>query len=160
VALQRSYLLLRLYAPELDCFISAAGSQILAIWGECDGGDEMTVALQRSYLLLRLYAPELDCVISAAGNQILAIWRECDRVYEFIVPDKIWVSPIFQISQISLKELTVIQPSVSNNTVIHFCSCKFAFKNFIYKFLMIIIVISFKIYAIIVDFYNILKVQF
>jgi hypothetical protein len=31
VALQRSYLLVRLYAPELDCFIFTAGSQILAV---------------------------------------------------------------------------------------------------------------------------------
>jgi hypothetical protein len=46
---------------------------------------------------------------------------------------KIWVSPIFQISQISINELAAIQPSISNNTVIHFWSCKFAFKNFIYN---------------------------
>jgi hypothetical protein len=78
MALQRSYLLLRLYAPELDCFVSAAGSQILAVWRECDGVHLITVALQRSYLLLRLYAPELDCFVFAAGSQILAVWRECD----------------------------------------------------------------------------------
>ncbi len=64
MALQRSYLLLRLNAPELDCVVLAAEShkilactgvsQILAIWRECDGGDTFTVALQRSYLLLRL----------------------------------------------------------------------------------------------------------
>ncbi len=78
MALQRSYLLLRLYVPELDCFVCTAGSQILAIWQECDGEDVATVALQRSYLLLRLYAPELDCLIIAAGSQILAIWRECN----------------------------------------------------------------------------------
>ncbi len=73
MALQRSYLLLRLYAPELDCVVSTAGSQILAIWRECDGVDGFTVALQRSCLLLRLYAPELDCVVIAARNQILAV---------------------------------------------------------------------------------------
>jgi hypothetical protein len=39
MALQRSYLLLRLYAPELDCFVIATGSQILVVWRECDGGD-------------------------------------------------------------------------------------------------------------------------
>jgi hypothetical protein len=54
VALQPSYFLLRLYAPELDCFVVAAGSQILAVWRECDAGDSITVALQRSYLLLLL----------------------------------------------------------------------------------------------------------
>ncbi len=58
MALQRSYLLLRLYAPELDCFVLAAGSQILAVWRECDIFDGLTVALQRSYLFLRIYAPE------------------------------------------------------------------------------------------------------
>ncbi len=63
MALQRSYLLLRLYAPELDCVVLAAGSQILAVWRECDGVDLLTVALQRSYFLLRLYAPELDCSV-------------------------------------------------------------------------------------------------
>ncbi len=80
MALQRSYLVLRLYAPELDCVVSAAGSQILTIWRECDGEDRITMALQRSYLLLRLYAPELDCVVVAAGSQILAVWRECEGV--------------------------------------------------------------------------------
>ncbi len=80
MTLQRSYLLLRLYAPELDCFILGAGSQILAFWRECDGEDSIIMALQRSYLLLRLYSPELDCVVFAAGSQILAIWRECDGV--------------------------------------------------------------------------------
>jgi hypothetical protein len=80
VALQRSHLLLRLYAPEFDCFVLAAGSQILAIWRECDGEDSIIMALQRSYLLLRLYAPELDCFVFAAGSQILAVWREYDRV--------------------------------------------------------------------------------
>ncbi len=74
MALQRSYLLLRLYAPELDYFVSAAGSQILAVWRECNGEDEMTVALKRSYLLLRLYAPKLDCAVFAAGSQIFAVW--------------------------------------------------------------------------------------
>ncbi len=44
MALQRIYVLLRLYAPELDCFIVAAGSQILAIWRECDGLDYPIVA--------------------------------------------------------------------------------------------------------------------
>jgi hypothetical protein len=39
VALQRSYLLQRLYAPELECAVFAAGSQILAVWRECDGED-------------------------------------------------------------------------------------------------------------------------
>ncbi len=78
VAVQRSYLLLRLYTPEFDCFIFAAGSQILAIWRECDGVDGFTVALKRSYLLTRLYAPKLDCVVCTAGSQILAVWRECD----------------------------------------------------------------------------------
>ncbi len=68
MALQRSYLLLRLYAQELDCFVLAAGSQILAVWRECDGPYARTVALQRNYLLLLLYAPELDCLISAAGS--------------------------------------------------------------------------------------------
>ncbi len=77
MASQRSYLLLRLYAPELDCVVSTAGSQILAVWRECDGEDVINVALQRSYLLLRLYAPELNCVVLAAGSQILAVWREC-----------------------------------------------------------------------------------
>ncbi len=66
MASQRSYLLLRLYTPELDCFVVAAGSQILAVWRECDGVDLLSVALQRSYLLLRLYAPELECVVVAA----------------------------------------------------------------------------------------------
>ncbi len=80
VALQRSYALLRLYAPELDCVVYAAGSQIFAVWRECKGLDGLTVALQRSYLVLRLYAPELHCVVVAAGSQILAIWRECDGV--------------------------------------------------------------------------------
>ncbi len=78
MALQRSYLLLRLYAPELDCFVVAAGSQILAVWRECDGVDLLSVASQRIYLLPRLYAPELDCVVFAAGSQILAVWGECD----------------------------------------------------------------------------------
>jgi hypothetical protein len=62
VSLQRSYLLLRLYAPNLDCAVVAAGSQILAVWRECDGEDPLTVALQRSYFFLRLHSPELDCV--------------------------------------------------------------------------------------------------
>jgi hypothetical protein len=74
VALQCSYLLLRLYAPELDCFVLAARSQMLAFWRECDGGDGLTVALERSYLLLQLYAPKLDCFVVAAGSQILAVW--------------------------------------------------------------------------------------
>jgi hypothetical protein len=78
VALQRSYLLLRLYTPELECFVSTAGSQILAVWRECDGNEGFTVALQRSYLLLRLYAPEFDSFIITAGSQILAVWRKCD----------------------------------------------------------------------------------
>ncbi len=78
MALQRSYLFLLLYVPELDCIVSAARSQILAVWRECDGLDRFTVASQRSYLLLRLYAPEFDCVVLAAGSQILTIWRECD----------------------------------------------------------------------------------
>ncbi len=78
MALQRSYLLLRLYAPELYCVVPATGSQILAVWRECDGEDGFTMALQRSYLLLRLYAPELDCFVLASGSQILAVWRECD----------------------------------------------------------------------------------
>ncbi len=68
MALQRGYLVLRLYAPELDCSVFAAGSQILAVWRECDGVDLLSVAFQRSYLLLRLYVPELDCFISAAGS--------------------------------------------------------------------------------------------
>ncbi len=85
------------------------------------------MALQRSYLLLRLYAPELDCVVEAAGSQILAVWRECDGLDLITVPYKIWVSPIFQISQISINEFTVIQHSISDNRVIHFCSCKLAF---------------------------------
>ncbi len=80
MALQRSYLLLRLYAPELDCLVFAAGSQILTVWRECDGVDALSVAFQRSYLLLRLYAPELDCFVFAAGSQTLAVWRECDGV--------------------------------------------------------------------------------
>ncbi len=63
MALQRSYFLLRLYPPELDCVVLAAGSQILAVWRECDGADSIIMALQRSYLLLRLYAPEFDCAI-------------------------------------------------------------------------------------------------
>jgi hypothetical protein len=91
------------------------------------------VASQRSYLLLRLYAPELDCVVVAAGSQILSIWRECDGDDLLSVPYKIWVFSIFRISQISINELTVIQPSMSHNTVIHFCSCKFTFNNFIFK---------------------------
>ncbi len=78
MALQLSYLVLQPYTPELDCFVVTAGSQILAIWRECDGFDVMTVALQRSYLLQRLYAPELECAVFAAGSQILAVWRECD----------------------------------------------------------------------------------
>jgi hypothetical protein len=45
VALQRSYLLLQLYAPELDHVVCAAGSQILTVWRECDGVDSTTVAL-------------------------------------------------------------------------------------------------------------------
>jgi hypothetical protein len=133
MALQRSYLPLRLYAPKLDCFVSTARSQIIAVWRECDGGDVITVALQRSYLFVRLYAPELDCFIVAAGSQILAVWRECDGADLLSVTYKIWVSPIFQIYQISLNKLTVIQPSISYNTVIHICSCKFAFDNFIFK---------------------------
>jgi hypothetical protein len=52
---------------------------------------------------------------------------------------KICVSPIFQISQICINELTVIQLSISHNTVIHFCSCKLAFKNLLLKLLIIII---------------------
>jgi hypothetical protein len=52
VALQRSYLLLRLYAPELDCVVVAAGSQILAVWRECDGIDGNIMALLRSYLFM------------------------------------------------------------------------------------------------------------
>ncbi len=68
MALQRSYLLLRLYVPELDCFVSAAGSQILAVWRECYGVDPFTVPLQRSFLLLQLYATELDCTAFAAGS--------------------------------------------------------------------------------------------
>ncbi len=78
MALQRNYLLLQLYAPELDCFVIAAGSQILAVWRECDGLDVLTVALQFSYLLMQLYAAELDYFVLAAGSQILAVWRECD----------------------------------------------------------------------------------
>ncbi len=78
MALQCSYLLLRLYVPELDFVVFAARSQILAIWRECDRVDLLTVAFQCSYLLLRLYAPELDCLIITAGSQILAVWRECD----------------------------------------------------------------------------------
>ncbi len=74
MALHRSQLFLRLYAPELDCVAKAAGSQILAVWRECDGMYGLPVALQRSYLLLRLYAPELDCFVIAAGSQILAVW--------------------------------------------------------------------------------------
>ncbi len=74
MSLQRSYLLLRLNASELDCSVIAAGSQILAVWRECDGVDLIPVALQRSYLLLRLYAPELDCFVYAARSQILAVW--------------------------------------------------------------------------------------
>jgi hypothetical protein len=139
VAVQRSYLLLRLYAPELDCAVFAAGSQILAVWRECDGVNGFTVALQRSYLFLRLYAPELDCFVIAAGSQILAVWRECDGLDGITVAYKIWVSPAFQISQISLNELTVIQTSISYNTIIHFCSCKFAFNNFIFKVIKMII---------------------
>ncbi len=108
---------------------------MLAVWRECDGVDRLTVALQRIYLLMRLYAPELDCVVCATGSQILAVWRECDGPDLLSVAYKIWVSPIFQISQISINELTVIQPSISHNTVIHFCSCKFAFNNFIFKYL-------------------------
>ncbi len=80
MASQLSYLLLRLYAPELDCFIIAAGSQILAVWRKCDGANVIIVAFQRSYLLLRLYAPELDCLVVATGSQILAIWREYNGV--------------------------------------------------------------------------------
>ncbi len=57
MALHLSYLLLRLYAPELDCLIITAGSQILAVWREYDGVDSIIMALQRSYLLMRLYAP-------------------------------------------------------------------------------------------------------
>jgi hypothetical protein len=45
VASKSSYLFLQLYAPELDCFVSAARSQILAVWRECDGEDILTVAL-------------------------------------------------------------------------------------------------------------------
>jgi hypothetical protein len=57
VALQRSYLILRLYAPELDRFVVAAGSQILAVWRECDGLDVITMALQRSNYVLFLNIP-------------------------------------------------------------------------------------------------------
>jgi hypothetical protein len=78
VTLKRSYLPLRLCAPELDFFVLAPRSQILAVWRECDRPDGFTVALQCSYLLLRLYAPELDCFVIAAGSQIFAVWRECD----------------------------------------------------------------------------------
>ncbi len=63
MTLQRSYLLLRLYAPELDLVVCAARSQILAFWRECDGEDSIIMALQRSYVLLRFYAPDLDCVV-------------------------------------------------------------------------------------------------
>ncbi len=66
MALQSSYLVLQLYIPELDCVILAAGSQILAVWRECDRPDRLTVALQRSYLVLRLYIPELECFVLAA----------------------------------------------------------------------------------------------
>jgi hypothetical protein len=62
------------HAPELECFVCAAGSQILAVWRECDGVDDIIMALQRRYHFLRLYAPELDCVVFAAGNKILAVW--------------------------------------------------------------------------------------
>jgi hypothetical protein len=68
VAQQHSYLLPRLYAPQLDCIVFAAGSQILAVWRECDGEDRLTVASQRIYLLLRFYTPELDCFVLAAGG--------------------------------------------------------------------------------------------
>ncbi len=85
MALQRSYLLLQLYAPELDCVVSAAGNQILAVWRECYLGDVFVVTLQRSQLVLLLYAPELDCFVLAAGSQILAVRRECDGVYVMTV---------------------------------------------------------------------------
>jgi hypothetical protein len=62
-----------------------AGSQILAVWRECDGGDALAVALQRSYLLLRLYVPELNCFVLADASQILAVWRECDGPDEITV---------------------------------------------------------------------------
>jgi hypothetical protein len=53
VASQRSYLLLWLYAPEFDCFVSASGSQILAVWRECDGVYITTMPSQsRNYFLL------------------------------------------------------------------------------------------------------------
>jgi hypothetical protein len=68
---------------------------------------------------------------------------------------KIWASPIFQISQISINELTVIQPSISHNTVIHFFSCKFAFKNFIFKFFNGNYSNIFEINAIVFHFYYI-----
>ncbi len=78
MALQRNYLLLLIYAPELDCFVIATRSQIIAVWRECDGVDIIAMALQCNYLLLLLYAPELDCLVTAAGSQILAVRRECD----------------------------------------------------------------------------------
>jgi hypothetical protein len=113
------------------------------------------MALKRSYLLLRLYAPELDLLIITTGNQILAVWRECDGVDVMTVAYKIWVSPIFQISQISINELTVIQPSLSYYRVIHFCSCKFAFKDFFKNFFDFNYSIISKIKAIIIYFYSI-----
>jgi hypothetical protein len=76
------------------------------------------------------------------------------------VPYKIWVSPIFQISQISLNELTVIQASISHNTVIHSCSCKFAFSNFIFKVINDNNSINFEINTIITHFYLISSYNF
>jgi hypothetical protein len=52
--------------PQLERIIPASGNQIVAVWRESDGLDEITVALQRIYLLLPLYAPELDCIVMAA----------------------------------------------------------------------------------------------
>ncbi len=88
MTLQRSYLLLRLYTPELNCSViavrrrmvgvSSAASQILAVWRECDGEDSISMGLQGSYLLVRIYAPELNYSVMAAGSQILAVWRECE----------------------------------------------------------------------------------
>jgi hypothetical protein len=111
------------------------------------------VALQRSYLLLRLYAPELDCFIVASGSQILAVWRECDGGDVLTVAYKIWVSPISQISQISIDEFTVIQGSISYSAVIHFCSCKIAFEKFIFKSNYDDCLIKIKTNAIIIYFY-------
>jgi hypothetical protein len=72
--LQCNYLFLRLDAPQLDCLMDTAISQILTLRREYQ--DAFSVPLQSHYLLLRVKTPQFDCLIDTARSQILAVRRE------------------------------------------------------------------------------------